>query len=257
MVFEKYAQYYDLLYQDKDYRKETDYIFSLIKKYKPETQKILEFGAGSGIHGRILANAGFEVRGIERSQQMINLGLSSSPVNVQNTNFSCNHGDCTQAFLADDFDTVISLFHVLSYQTTNQTVFGILNNAYRQLKAGGIFILDYWHAPAVWNIGPALRVKKVENKELKITRIAQPECLREENIVEVNYQTFVEELKSNHISEIKETHEMRAFEIDELSNFAKKAGFTIMHSEEWLTGQPPSNETWGICSILQKNKFIS
>ena len=51
MVFEKYAQYYDLLYQDKDYRAETDYILSLIKKYQPETSQSLEFGAGSGIHG--------------------------------------------------------------------------------------------------------------------------------------------------------------------------------------------------------------
>jgi len=257
VVFEKYAQYYDLLYQDKDYRAESNYVISLIDKFHAKTKKVLEFGSGSGIHGRMLANAGFNISGIEKSQKMIELGLTSSPPINPKTNFSCIQGDCTQAFLADDFDTVISLFHVLSYQTTNQTVLGMLNNAYRQLKAGGIFILDYWHAPAVWNIGPALRVKKVENKELKITRIAEPECLRKQNIVKVNYQTFVEELKSNHISEIKETHEMRAFEIDELSNFAKKAGFTVMHSEEWLTGQLPSNETWGICSILQKNKFIS
>ena len=48
MVFEKYAQYYDLLYQEKDYRSETDYILSLIKKYQPKTEKILEFGSGSG-----------------------------------------------------------------------------------------------------------------------------------------------------------------------------------------------------------------
>lgn len=252
MVFEKYAQYYDLLYQDKDYRAESNYVISLIDKFHAKTKKVLEFGSGSGIHGRMLADEGFVVSGIEKSQKMIDLGLSS-PIQINpKTNFSCIKGDCTQAFLADDFDTVISLFHVLSYQTTNQTVLGMLNNAYRQLKAGGIFILDYWHAPAVWSIGPALRVKKVENKELKITRIAQPECLREQNIVKVNYQTFVEELKSNHISEIKETHEMRAFENEEIRKFANHTGFTEIKSEEWLTGQKPSVDSWATCTILQK-----
>ena len=78
MVFEKYAQYYDLLYQDKNYQSETDFILCLLNKYHPESEKILEFGSGSGIHGRLLANAGLKVSGIEISQQMINLGYPQS-----------------------------------------------------------------------------------------------------------------------------------------------------------------------------------
>ena len=253
MVFEKYALYYDLLYQDKDYLKETNYILSLIKKYQPETRKILEFGAGSGIHGRMLANAGLQISGIERSQEMINLGLCSKQARNHNNNFSCTQGDCTRTFLGDDFDSVISLFHVLSYQTSNEEVHAMLKNAHRQLKHGGVFIFDYWYAPAVWSLGPTLRVKKVHNQQLAITRIAEPECFREQNIVQVNYQTFVEDLKSKHISEIKETHEMRAFETDEIEEFANQTGFTLLHSEEWLTSHTPSKETWGVCTVLQKN----
>ena len=149
MVFEKYAPHYDLLYQDKDYIKESNYILSLIKNYQPETRKIIEFGSGSGIHGRLLADAGFRVSGIEKSQQMIDLGLSSNKGKNHNTNFSCIQGDCTSTFLGDDFDTVISLFHVLSYQTSYEKILAMLNNAYRQLKPGGVFIFDYWYAPAV------------------------------------------------------------------------------------------------------------
>ena len=253
MVFEKYAQYYDLLYQDKDYQKDTKYILSLIKKYHLDSEKILEFGSGSGIHGRLLANAGLVVRGIEKSQEMINLGLSSNLGECENTNFSCTRGDCTSTFLGDDFDTVISLFHVLSYQTSDDKVIAMLKNAHRQLKQGGIFIFDYWFAPAVWYLDPTLRVKRVHNQQLAITRIAEPECFREQNIVKVNYQTFVEDLKSNRISEIKETHEMRAFETHEIKEFANQTGFTLLHSEEWLTSYTPTKETWGVCTILQKN----
>jgi len=253
MVFEKYAQYYDLLYQDKDYRAETDYILSLIKKYQPDTCKVLEFGAGSGIHGRKLANAGFHVHGIERSQEMIGLGHSSNQGKDQTASFSCTQGDCTSTILGDDFDTVISLFHVLSYQTSNEELIAMLKNAHRQLKPGGIFIFDYWYAPAVWHIGPTLRVKRVSNHQLAITRIAEPECFRDQNIVKVNYQTFVEQLESNRISEIKETHEMRAFETKEIKEFASESGFALLHSEEWLTSHTPSKETWGVCTVLKKN----
>ena len=253
MVFEEYALYYDLLYQDKDYRKERNYILSLIKNYQPETRKILEFGAGSGIHGRLLAEAGFLVSGIEKSQQMIDLGLSSKQGKHHNTNFSCTQGDCTSTFLGDDFDIVISLFHVLSYQISNKNILAMLKNAHRQLKLGGVFIFDYWYAPAVWHIGPSLRVKRVSSQQLAITRIAEPECFREQNIVKVNYQTFVEDLKSNHISKVKETHEMRAFDTEEIRGFASQTGFTLLHSEEWLTSHTPSKDTWGVCTTLQKN----
>jgi SAM-dependent methyltransferase len=253
MVFDKYAQYYDLLYQDKDYQSETDYILALIKKYQPETKKILEFGSGSGIHARTLANAGYQVNGIERSQEMIEVGLSSNLGKDQNTNFSCTQGDCTNTFLGNDFDAVISIFHVLSYQTSDEGVQAMLKNAHRQLKPSGLFIFDYWYAPAVWGIGPTSRIKRVNNQRLGITRIAEPECFQEQNIVKVNYQTFVEELKSKHISEIKETHEMRAFETAEIREFSNQSGFTLLNSEEWMTSHPPSNNTWGVCTVLQKN----
>ena len=252
MVFEKYALYYDLLYQDKDYLKETNYILSLIKKYQPETRKILEFGAGSGIHGRILANSGFHVSGIEKSQEMIDLGLSSSQAEEQNTNFSCTRGDCTSTILGDDFDTVISLFHVLSYQTSNEEVLAMLKNACKQLKPGGIFIFDYWYAPAVWNYRPTLRVKKVENSELKITRIAEPEFCEDKNRVDVNYLTFVEDLSSGQISKIEETHEMRAFDLNEITQFSSSAGFEVLQSEAWMTQESPSPKTWGVYTILKK-----
>lgn len=252
MVFEKYAKYYDLLYQDKDYNKETVYISSLIKKYLPETKKILEFGSGSGIHGRLLGDLGYQITGIERSQQMIELGNKKTELNKATSNFNCVLGDCTEAFIGNDFDAVISLFHVISYQTSNESIIAILNNACRQLKPGGIFIFDYWYAPAVWHIAPTLRVKRVSNQQLKITRIAQPECFQKQNIVKVNYQTFVEELKSNYISEIKEKHEMRAFEAEEIEEFADQTGFALLHSEEWLTSHSPSQHTWGVCSTLKK-----
>ena len=252
MVFEKYAKYYDLLYQDKDYKAESNYISSLINTHLPETKKILEFGSGSGIHGRLLGDLGYQVTGIERSQQMIDLGIKKADLKASTSNFSCVLGDCTETFIGNDFDTVISLFHVLSYQTSYESVTAMLNNAFKQLKSGGIFIFDYWYAPAVWNYRPTLRVKKVENSELKITRIAEPECWENKNRVDVNYLTFVEDLSIGKISKIEETHEMRAFDLDEIAQFSSSTGFEVLHSEAWMAKDSPSPKTWGVCSIVRK-----
>ena len=161
MVFDTYAKYYDLFYKDKDYTAESKYISSIIKDYNPKTKQILEFGSGTGLHGRILTALGYQVSGIEKSQQMIDLGNKKAELNEATTNFSCVLGDCKNTFIGNDFDTVISLFHVLSYQTSNESITSMLNNAHKQLHKGGIFIFDFWYAPAVWNYRPTLRVKKV------------------------------------------------------------------------------------------------
>ena len=141
-----------LLYQDKDYQAEPDYEKNLLNNHQPETKKILEFGSGSGIHGDF-GQAGYQVSGVELSAnyrfRKPNQGGESNP------NFSCIL-ETADTYISHDFDTAISLFHVVSYQTTNKIV-NVFKNAHRQLKPGGVFILDYWYAPAVWSIGPSIR----------------------------------------------------------------------------------------------------
>ena len=255
MVFDEYSEYYDLLYQDKDYEAECAYLGSILDEHYPTAIKILEFGSGSGIHGRIFAEMGYLVSGIERSKKMIQLG-ELSPTRSYNDksygSFSCTQGDCLNEFLGNDFDVSIALFHVLSYQTRDEQVLAMLSNAHRQLISGGLFILDYWYSPAVWSIGPSLRVKKVQNRNLSIIRIAEPESHTAKNLVKVHYQTFVENLRKKEISKIEETHEMRAFDLNEIEFFSKQTGFSLIHSEEWMSGNKPSNETWGVCSVLKK-----
>ena len=54
-VFDAYAAYYDLLYKDKDYAGETEYVHRLIQRFNPGAKSILELGSGTGKHARLLA----------------------------------------------------------------------------------------------------------------------------------------------------------------------------------------------------------
>ena len=51
VVFADYARYYDLLYRDKDYAAEAEYIACLVRKFHPSARSIIiELGSGTGIH---------------------------------------------------------------------------------------------------------------------------------------------------------------------------------------------------------------
>ena len=75
-VFGKYAKYYDLLYQDKNYSKEADYIDRLIKTYHPESKTILDLGCGTGRHDILLAEKGFFLTGVDSSKEMLSAAIN-------------------------------------------------------------------------------------------------------------------------------------------------------------------------------------
>lgn len=101
-VFNAYGHYYDLLYYDKDYAAETDYISRLLKTYGAG-KDVLEFGSGTGKHGRLLAERGYQVTGVERSAEMIACAQ-------QTESFACIEGDICTIRLDRSFDAVLALF---------------------------------------------------------------------------------------------------------------------------------------------------
>src|SRR4051794_25440991 len=97
-VFETYGRYYDLLYRDKDYQGEAEYIASVLHRADPQIHSILEFGSGTGRHGKLLAGHGFNVVGIERSETMAKAATRGTGAPEINTGtFDCVQGDIRNA----------------------------------------------------------------------------------------------------------------------------------------------------------------
>ncbi len=83
-------------------------------------------------------------------------------------------------------------------------------------------------------------------------RIAEPVVHPYKNVVDVNYQLFIKNRKTNQVDEFQETHPMRHFSIPEIEYFAEKNNFQVIKTEEFLTGNSPSERTWGVCFVLRK-----
>lgn len=252
-VFADYARYYNLLYKDKDYSAEAKYVAGLIRKFHPSAQSILELGSGTGKHACLLTNIGYKVHGIERSPEMLAQSLNSTSI-LLNTDVPCpsfSQGDIRTARLSRQFDVVIALFHVISYQTTNEDVTAAFETVRHHLKPGGIFIFDIWYGPAVLTEHPEVRIKRMVDETIEITRLAEPVLHPNENRVDVHYHVFVRDLATRAVTELKETHNMRYFFKTEIELIADWNVLKILNSEEWLTGRPIGSDTWGTCFVLQ------
>ena len=246
MPFDSYSHYYDLLYSDKNYKAEVDYIDSLLCRHGVAGRELLEFGSGTGKHGRLLAKRGYRVTGIERSAKMV---ARARPVD----GFECKQGDICTVQLGRTFDAVLSLFHVVSYQITNAEARAVFERAAEHLQPGGLYIFDVWYSPAVYSQRPSVRIKRMEGDGLRITRIAEPFIDCNQNRVDVNYSLFSEEIVSGIIQTLTETHPMRHFSLPELDLLADLSSFDRLAAEGFLTGEQPSENTWGVCVVLRKS----
>ena len=243
-TFDNYSKYYNLLYRDKDYLEEIDYIDKKIKKYTLEADKIIELGCGTGIHAQFLSQKGYNVTGVDISKTMIEQARVRNP----GVPFICN--DIRNFSIAEKADVILALFHVMSYQTTNHALKATINNVYSHLKKDGVFLFDVWHGPAVLNIRPDVRIKRMKEDLLEITRIAEPKIDFDNNSVDVAYQVFVN--NNGTYSEICETHNMRFFFRLELEILLEQFDMEIVHSEEWLSESQPSENSWGVLYVVKK-----
>lgn len=244
--FDLYSRYYDLLYRDKDYGGEADYVLRLIRRFHPEAKTLLDMGCGTGKHAALFRDAGYDVRGVDASETMLNSARTNHP------EISFTLGDARSVDLQSDFDVVTSLFHVASYQKNNDDVVRYLANTARHLKPGGIFIFDFWHGPGVMSDPPSVRVKRLEDSQLKVTRIAEPRLYPLENRVDVHYHVLVDRNDGSKAHEIVETHGMRYFTIPELDYFLSSNGLHLAASFDWMSDSPPSADSWTACCVATR-----
>ena len=252
-IFSNYARYYDLMYQDKDYVGEAQFIQRLIQTYAPATTTILELGCGTGNHAMLLAKEGYQVHGVDLSQEMLGYANERrdrlSPASATKLQFS--QGDLRQVRLDRKFDVVLSLFHVISYQTNNEDLLAAFETAKAHLVPGGILIFDVWYGPAVLSEPPTVRIKRLEDRSIQVTRIAEPVMEPNKNLVDVNYHIFIKDLISSKIDEVKEVHTMRYLFRPELELVLDRLQMQIVESREWLTDRQPGLNTWGVYFIVR------
>lgn len=244
-----YSQYYDLLYQDKDYQGEVAYVDNLIKEYQSNAETVLDMGCGTGKHAALFCDLGYHVHGIDLSLDMLEIAEKKR---LGKENFLYfTHSNIQDLALNQKFDVVISLFHVMSYQNTNQDLIKALQVAKSHLIDGGIFIFDFWYGPAVLTDLPTTRVKRLQNDSIKVIRLAEPILYPEESVVNVYYDIFINNQNTKESLEKKELHKMRYFFDTELDLICDLIGLKVLKKFKWMTNDFPSLDSWNVVWILK------
>jgi len=248
-VFNEYAKFYDALYEDKDYYGEVDYLERLFNKYatKP-VATILDLGCGSGGHAIQLAERGYKVTGVDRSDEM--LTIARQKTNAGNLEYI--HSDLINIDLGKKFDVVISMFAVLSYVTENRDLLKAFQVIAKHLQPGDIFFFDAWFGPAVLSERPTDRYKITTQSNERIIRFAHPQMNVMSHTVTVNYKVIHISGKQI-IEEIEESHQMRFFFPLEIEQYLSSSSFKLLSMHPFMDEEHSMTERdWSMAVVARK-----
>ena len=101
---------------------------------------VLDLCCGVGRHSLELARRGFQVTGVDRTEQY--LKQASEQAEEEGLNVEFVREDMRTFCRPDTFDAAISMFTSFSYFEDPEEDRQVVANVYRSLKSGGVFILD-------------------------------------------------------------------------------------------------------------------
>lgn len=242
-VFQDYSYYYNAFYKDKDYMAEAQMVDRLLKGYAGNVSDIIDLGCGTGRHDVELSKMGYQCAGVDISRMMIDIARRNASEYMSNMEFVT--ADIRDYETEAEYEAVISLFHVMSYQNTNDDIVSAFKTARKLLKkAGRYFLFDVWYGPGVLSDKPCVRVKEAEDGENRLIRIAKPIMHDRDNVVDVQYEVFVINKETNIVQTIKETHKMRYFFRPELELLLNLAGFELVDNLDCDTLAETDFSSW-------------
>ena len=137
------SPYYHQLYINRDEKEAAAFIDLLITHLQPaEGSFMLDVACGKGRHSIQLAGKGFDVTGIDLSEESIDEALQSE----SDTLHFYRH-DMRLPFWINYFDYAFNFFTSFGYFKTQREHDNAIRTIAQSIKHGGYFVMDYLNAP--------------------------------------------------------------------------------------------------------------
>jgi SAM-dependent methyltransferase len=248
----EYADAYDQLYRDKDYVEECELVERLLRTYGDgSVRSLLDLGCGTGNHALPLAERGYAVVGVDRSNNMLQFARKKAASRQIDGNASFYEGDICSFQMERSFDASLMMFAVLGYQLENADVLAALRTARKHLRLGGLLIFDVWYGPAVLRQGPSDRVRGIQTEKGQILRLASGKLDVQSHLCKVSYRLW--RMEGERLAgEIAEAHLMRFFFPLELNLFLECCGFAPVRLGAFPQfDRDPDETTWNVCGVAR------
>lgn len=225
-----FSQFYDNLTFNVDYEKRADYIQSVLSLWEHEPGLSLDLACGTGSLTVALKERGWDIFGIDGSQDMLSIAMDKAYDKELSILFLCQQME--QLDLYGTIDTCVCTLDSLNHIVEKDKLQAAFDKVALFMNPGGLFVFD---------VNTVYKHQRILGNNTFIYDTDEVYCvwqnsLKENNIVSIELDMFEREgnLYTRHTERFKE----RAYEIDELKEMLKKAGFETLAVYRDMTDEP-------------------
>lgn len=216
-----FAQVYDQLTQDIDYEKLADYVEALFLCHHVQPELVLDLACGTGSLALSLARRGYEMIGIDASQEMLAVAMEKkidSGLDVLLLN-----QDMRSFELYGTVGAILCTLDGINYITRTGDLERVISLVHNYLDPNGLFVFDI---NTLYKLSQALPTRPNYEIADDIVWIWHS-TYDEERCICTFDLTFFEEQENGSYQRFDETHEERAYQASEICQMLEKCGFHI------------------------------
>jgi len=179
-MYSQLADYYDVVYAFKDYRREAAFVGALARRYgRSGGRDWLDVACGTGGHLRYLAHR-FHCTGVDASPQMLRIARRKVP----SARFV--RGDMRSFRLGRQFDVVSCLFSGIGHVRTESGLRQTIASLVRHVKPGGVVVIEPWFTRKSWHAG-TVHLLTAGTPDLRIARASYSTVRGDLSILRMHY----------------------------------------------------------------------
>lgn len=227
-AYSGFAEVYDLFMDNVPYEEWNTYLTGLLEEYGVSEGLVLELGCGTGKMTRLLAKSGYDMIGVDNSEEMLQIAGESGE---ERESILYLLQDMREFELYGTVRAVVSVCDSMNYileEADLLKVFRLVNN---YLDPGGIFIFDM---NTIYKYRDLLGETTIcENRE-EGSFIWDNYYDEEEQINQYDLTLFIKE-KEELYRKYEETHFQRAYEVEKVQQILEEAGMEFLTAYEAFT----------------------
>lgn len=229
-AYSGFAQVYDFLMKDVDYDGWVDYVEEIFLRESYKPNNILELACGTGNITNRLAKRGYNIIGVDISNEMLTLAKSKAYDLGLDVNYV--NQDIRELDYNKKVDSILCLCDGFNYILEEDDLLSIFKKIFSSLKQDGVFIFDissYFKLTEI--LGNNVYAENYDD----VSYIWQNYFDYETNICELDLTIY--KRKNELFERYEEYHYQRAYKLEEIFDLLKKAGFNNIYAYNAFTFQ--------------------
>jgi SAM-dependent methyltransferase len=248
-AYRNFAQVYDLFMEDTPYDEWVDYLKKLWERYNLKPNLIADLGCGTGTITRILAKDGYDMIGIDISEDMLAVAREKATEQEQDILYLLQ--DMREFELYGTVDCIISLFDSINYITEKEDLFEVFKLANNYLEPGGLFIFD---VNTEYKFEKILSSNTFAQTSDEAAYIWENFYDKEEKINEYYMNFFIKQHNNSAYERFEEFHYEKAYSVEEITVLLEKAGLKLLDAFDAFTFEKPKKDSQRLYFVAQEIK---